>query len=407
MIGKVQDILINNNRFAFNEASDSGAGIFISFAESATITNNHFGSNESKAVGGGAYIFGNEITVSNNSFNQNTSNRSGGGLYAKAAWSPIIVNISNNVFSYNVSDENGGGAYLSSPKLDISNNEFYENTSGINGGGAYVVAGELNMSDNIFMGNSTLSESDLGGGGVGITNTNDNSTTTLTNNIFNSNQSAGNGGGLGFKSRSGFSDNLITLTNNTYTMNTADLNGGGISINALQPPVVCPPDIFCPASIIIMLLDIYNNIVFGNSAGDNGEDIFIFEEGYNISDLTLNLFNNDFSDLFSNQLIVVGNNIDEDPLFVDAEAGDLSLLPDSPCIDAGDPNAPDVPDTDIFGNPRVPPPDMGAVEFIEEAIKGGGGCSIAHNPVTSSLAVFLALPVLILIRRVVKRYRSW
>jgi hypothetical protein len=187
---------------------------------------------------------------------------------------------------------------------------------------------------------------------VGITNTNDRSTATLTNNIFNSNHSAGNGGGLGYKSRNGYSDNVITLTNNTYTLNTADVNGGGLSINALQPPVILPPGVMeGPPSVIIMLLDIYNNIVFNNSAGDTGEDIFIFEEGYNVRDLTLNLFNNDFSDVFSNQLLTVGNNIDEDPLFMDAEAGDFSLQPDSPCIDAGDPDAPDLPETDIYGNP--------------------------------------------------------
>lgn len=132
---------------------------------------------------------------------------------------------------------------------------------------------------------------------------------------------------------------------------------------------------------------------------------------------TVNFFNNDFSDFISDcentegcePNINEGNNINEAPLFVDAEAGDVSLQPDSPCIDAGDPNAPDLPSTDIFGNPRVPPPDMGAVEFIPPEIEdlhgGGVGCSIAHTPVASSLAVFLAIPVLILIRRIVKKRR--
>ena len=31
-----------------------------------------------------------------------------------------------------------------------------------------------------------------------------------------------------------------------------------------------------------------------------------------------------------------GDNLEEDPLFVDAGAGDLHLDPDSPCIDTGD-----------------------------------------------------------------------
>ena len=131
---------------------------------------------------------------------------------------------------------------------------------------------------------------------------------------------------------------------------------------------------------------------------------------------TVNLFNNDFSDFISDcentegcePNINEGGNIDEDPLFVDAAAGDVSLQPDSPCIDAGDPDAPDVPDTDFFGNARVPPPDMGAVEFIEIVVDGeaAGGCSIAPTQVTSSLAVFLAIPVVMLIRRIVRRQRA-
>ena len=65
-------------------------------------------------------------------------------------------------------------------------------------------------------------------------------------------------------------------------------------------------------------------------------------------------------------------NIDGDPLFTDAENGDFSLLPGSPCIDAADGEV--APEFDIDGNPRVDDPgspntgigppwaDMGAYE---------------------------------------------
>jgi len=353
--------------------------------------------------GAGILAVSQNITIQDCEFIDNIISRAGdgGGLHASAQ----NITLTGNLFNGNLAAFSGGGAYISGDELAVNENEFNENTSGRNGGGAYIVADEfINMSDNILTDNSTLFESDLGGGGIGITNTHDRSTAILTNNVLDSNHSAGNGGGLGFKSRNGFSDNAITLTNNTYTLNTADENGGGVSIIALQPEVICPPDYYCPPSVIMMQLNMYNNIVFDNSAMMGGEDIFIFEQGYNVTDLTFNLFNNDFSDIFSNQLLTVGSNIDEDPLFVDAEAGDFSLQPDSPCIDAGDPDAPDVPDTDIYGNPRVPPPDMGAVEFIEEAVKGGG-CSIAGTPVESSLAVFLVVPVILIVRRFVNRYR--
>jgi hypothetical protein len=57
-------------------------------------------------------------------------------------------------------------------------------------------------------------------------------------------------------------------------------------------------------------------------------------------------------------------NIDEDPLFVDAENGDYHLSNSSPCIGAGTLDG--APDTDMDGNPRPNPegsnPDMGAYE---------------------------------------------
>ena len=68
-------------------------------------------------------------------------------------------------------------------------------------------------------------------------------------------------------------------------------------------------------------------------------------------------------------------NIAEDPRFADAENGDFRLSPTSPCIDAGDNGAPDLPDTDIVGMHRIMfggkslTVDMGAHEYYINEIE--------------------------------------
>lgn len=142
-------------------------------------------------------------------------------------------------------------------------------------------------------------------------------------------------------------------------------------------------------------LNIYNNIIFNNSATGNGNDIFVVDDNdENNTGSTVNLFYNDFSDFFSlcentegcTSNINQGSNIDAEPLFEDAPDGDIHLEKGSPCIDAGDPNAPALPDTDFEGDPRDvdadgdgTTPDMGADEFVPRG--GGNGCSIAAGGV--------------------------
>jgi cysteine-rich repeat protein len=119
-------------------------------------------------------------------------------------------------------------------------------------------------------------------------------------------------------------------------------------------------------------LNIYNNIVWGNTAGST-QDIISFhsdDDGNNIGN-TVNLVNNDVSEFTENcsggctSTINQSNNLDVDPLFVDASTGNLHLLGSSPVINQGAASAPELPGEDIDGDPRPlgPAPDMGADEF--------------------------------------------
>jgi hypothetical protein len=59
-------------------------------------------------------------------------------------------------------------------------------------------------------------------------------------------------------------------------------------------------------------------------------------------------------------------NIGIDPLFVDAAGGNYHLLPDSPCIDAGDPNFIAEPnETDLDGKPRILDGDNDGIAVVD------------------------------------------
>jgi hypothetical protein len=99
-----------------------------------------------------------------------------------------------------------------------------------------------------------------------------------------------------------------------------------------------------------------------------------------------------------------GNNLDTDPLFIDAPGGNLRLTQASPAVDAGDNTAPHLADTDLDGGPRILHGivDVGAYEedtgtaigdhhhgpalLAEPAIR-----SVSPNPFNPALAVEIEL----------------
>jgi PKD repeat protein len=174
--------------------------------------------------------------------------------------------------------------------------------------------------------------------------------TILQNNIIVGNIADNYGGGVFIRTDVGY----IGLINNTLSENSACAYwglGGGL---------------YLVLSNAAAKADIYNNIIWGNSASIGGDALVDNSAG-----ATINVYNNDFDpeevevDLASGN-INEGANINSDPQFADPATGDYHLSYGSPCIDSGDDAAPFTPSEDFDGDDRVLglTADVGADEYF-------------------------------------------
>jgi len=184
----------------------------------------------------------------------------------------------------------GGGIYCSSSAPTIKDNIITGNVSDTYGGGI-----SCNYSSPIIMNNTITSNSAIYGGGISF----DRYTSSVIkgNNIHGN--SAEEGGGIGC-----FTFSSPTITNNTIIGNSASTNGGGIYCYYVSAP------------------NVTNTIIWDNTAS---------------TDPNISVY---FSDPYFNYCDVMGSwegegNIDADPLFCDAENGDLTVQSDSPVLGAG------------------------------------------------------------------------
>lgn len=201
------------------------------------------------ASGGGArFDTTGAITLTSNAFDNNSATASPSITSSPAAF--------------------GGGAHVraSGAGTTLTNNTFVNNsvtsTSGAlsaSGGGARIESSSVILTNNTFDNNSAAASSGSARGGGAFVN---GVGATLTNNTFVENftdHPSGNGAGGG----AFFLVGGATLTNNTFTLNSADGDGGGLRA-----------DTFNNSSTI----NIYNNIVWSNTATGDGNDIFVFDD---------------------------------------------------------------------------------------------------------------------------------
>ena len=393
--GNQPDTTLQNCQFLNNSSGGSGGGASVEgVGGMLTIADNEFTDNDSVDDGGGLDVFNSDTGttntfITNNTFDNNESADEGGG-YSSGATN---ISMTGNTFTNNTSVNEGGGADVGFGGLIavLTGNTFIDNTSTADvGGGANVSGGGLDavLEKNIFMGNSAIDGGGLNSSGGGAI-------IEAENNIFIDNTASGDGGGARFRG----GGMMSTTNNNTFTLNNALGNGGGLAVIPLSDGDTTT---------------ITNNIVYDNTAGGLGGDIFVDddEDANNVGSMVTLTFS-DFTDFTTSCLetsppcvpdITQNDNIDEDPDFRDANDGDVLLRRGSPAIDTGS-NA----DCAAEDQRDVVRPqdgtddgfaicDMGAIEMLlsELISQDDSGCTLAPKGPGSSLPLYMIVPAILI-----------
>jgi hypothetical protein len=305
--------------------------------------------------GGGIYCNGSSPTVSKCVISANGCARYGGGIYCYGVGSPAITMC---VISDNDCLTWGGGICCfqdSTPA--ITDCEVVGNTSLQDGGGVACYEGSHAEISNCLIAGNTAGDR---GGAVFC---NEDSDLAIRNTTIQGNSSA--------RGAAVWSDYVCnpTVVNCTVAVNAASSQHGGIY--AYNP------------------LTVTNCVLWGNTdpSADESSQIYAHQGGT----VTYTCIQN-CTDFCTEPT----TNIGDDPLFVDAdgadndpaawEDNDLHLLPDSPCIDTGDPAGDYTGQTDMDGQARVigPVVDRGADEVgyftLDLAVTGDAGGDVVAVP---------------------------
>jgi hypothetical protein len=330
------DCLFQGNTTGLNAR---GGGMF-NIDSDVTLTDCVFDDNYAFFDGGGLYHQNGSIAMEGCSLSYNESFFSGAGMYYTGQSTATLVDC---LFLANIGGVSHGGGLSSRGTIDLVDCRFVLNQAQFGGGMAHWGTwGPAEMVNCLFVMNSATGEFGAGGG---LSDNSDFPPTLLHNCLFVGN-TAFRGGAL-------HSDGDGPISSCTFAGNSASSVGGAVWLIESATPSV-------------------SNSVFWNNtdAAGSGESSQISGE--------LGEINHSCVQGWSGAMGGVGNH-GEDPLFADpvgpdgetgTEDDDLRLLPDSPCIDAGDNAAvPEGGTTDLDGNPR----------FIDDPIKtdvGSGSCPV-------------------------------
>ena len=247
--------------------------------------------------------------------------------------------------------ECGGGIRLDDAPthVAVSDSQIYDNQA-LCGGGISVNQGSLTLADSEVESNFATGESG-NGGGLHIT---DGGRIDVSDGVISDNTTTDHGGAIS-------AGNATVNITNTLITNNAATSGAANVLAAADSPVTFMNTTISDnnptgAQAVILwggTMTMTNSILWNSSLSLQ-------------RDCTVCSFNVNYSDIQGLAGIPdisagVGN-FDADPLFADQELGNYHIKPNSPCIDKG--TSVGAPGSDIEGNPRTPPPDVGAYEWI-------------------------------------------
>jgi len=354
---------------------NSGGGLYILRSE-LTVSNCIFSHNEAYGLGGAVAIFHGAPNILNCGFISNKADH--GGAIGNTDSSPSIVDctfqgnhaykggaicnenislprIDSCTFINNGATWDGGAVYNRQNSSAVITHCTFEYNDANYGGGIHSKESSSIIGDSIFIGNSAWA-----GGGI---RNEEGSSPTVINCTFAGNVAAYGGG---ISNDDDFCSPVIT--NCTFTQNGAYNydNGSGGAISRGSPVLT-------------------NCILWENTPGT--------QWGNPISDLNAPSATVSFCNIqvepgmYPGDIYPGNGNTNENPRFVhdpdpgpdgnwdgiDDDNGDFHLLPSSPCIDAGDNFAPNLPSTDFEGDARtidgdgngIAVVDMGADEVYE------------------------------------------
>ena len=251
------------------------------------------------------------------------------------------VEISETDFRYNYAPGGIGGA-LSVDRCDVGIDRCrFEHNYGINGGGLYLIDSH--------------------------------ETCSITNSLFANNISGHFGGGLAIRDSSPLMSNLTVVGNHSIGVNC-----GGIFFYQYSEP------------------EVFNCIVYGNTNEaplEQPVQMWTWTYEGNAPKFHNCLIQYGLENISNGDGITVYENcLDEDPLFADPENEDYHLSANSPCVNSGSAETPDIilNSLDLDGNMRMSDGqiDMGAYEFditgLQETTQGVERIHVVGNPITVS-----------------------